>query len=132
MLHFSQWRRVRLITNKTATHNHNPEPTHLSLYDHLGGVYPRVRPVGAPPQPLQLRPDLLLRRRRGVLLCRADLLRPLAEGEPARLAHVGVAEAGADGAEGEEGALQVLVEVEGEPLVPQAVVVGQVEILSSK
>ena len=106
-----------------------PQPTHLSLYDHLGGVYPRVRPVGVPPQPLQLRPDLLLRR--GVLLCRADLLRPLAEGEPARLAHVGVAEAGADGAEGEEGALQVLVEVEGEPLVPQAVVVGQVEILSS-
>ena len=44
---------------------------------------------------------------------------------------MGVAEAGADGAEGEEGPLQVLVEVEGEPLVPQAVVVGQVEILSS-
>ena len=100
------------------------------MNDHLGRVDVRVRPVGAPPQPLQLRPDLpLLPGGGGVLLGGADLGRPLAEREPARLPHVGVGEAGADGAKGGEGAPQVLVQVEGQPLVPQAVVVAQVQVL---
>ena len=41
-----------------------------------------------------------------------------------------VGEAGADGAEGGEGAPQVLVQVEGQPLVPQPAVVAQVQVLN--
>ena len=47
-------------------------------------------------------------RHRVVLFGRADLLGPLAQRQPARLAHMRVFDAGPDGAERVEGALQVL------------------------
>ena len=67
----------------------------------------------------------------GILLGVANLCHPLAERQLSGHADVFIVEAGFDRLEGALRLLQVPVEVQGQPFVPQTVVVGQVQVLDN-
>ena len=67
----------------------------------------------------------------GILLGVANLCHPLAERQLSGHADVFIVEAGFNRLEGALRLLQVPVEVQGQPFVPQTVVVGQVQVLDN-